>query len=193
MPWCPRTNHQLWVNRNMVLCVSLGKGKAKGVNPDRKSRVEPLRRMDGVVRLLPACPADALVPNCIDSSSPVESYQQRLEGSLDVWAEQGLHIPSPSPCSTLERTLQLITVISSIWRRKGAPRISQRTVEETIASHWIATARLKLRSPQLVRCCPATACRLHWVREAKNSLDKQAAIPYRAEKQETGRRSPSPC
>ena len=37
------------------------------------------------------------------------------------------------------------------------------TVGEMIASHWIATARLKLSSPQPVRCCPATVCLLQWV------------------------------
>ena len=40
------------------------------------------------------------------------------------------------------------------------------TVGEILGSHWTATARLKLGSPQPDRCCPATIRLPHWVHRA---------------------------
>ena len=44
-PHPPRAS-QSWVNGPAALWEALGKAKAKGVNPDEKSGVEPLRRLD---------------------------------------------------------------------------------------------------------------------------------------------------
>lgn len=48
------------------------------------------------------------------------------------------------------------------WRRAWRQGLLP-TVGEIFGSQWTATARLKLGSPQPVRCCPATARSLHWV------------------------------
>ena len=48
------------------------------------------------------------------------------------------------------------------WRRTR-PQGLLPTLGEILGSHWTAVARLKLGSPQPVRCCPATVCHPHWV------------------------------
>ena len=49
------------------------------------------------------------------------------------------------------------------------------TVGEVIQPHWIATACLKLSSPQPIRCCPATSHLLHWVHRARGISNKWTA------------------
>ena len=82
----------------------------------------------------------------------------------------------PGSVAPLERTLQRHRKVSaqhgsgqlpvlslSDWRRnerQGSPP----SVGEVFAPHWTATARLKLGSPQPIRCCPAPAYLPHWVR-----------------------------
>ena len=46
------------------------------------------------------------------------------------------------------------------------------TVGEILRSNWTANARLKLGSPQSVRCCPATVCHPHWVHGDKGPPEK---------------------
>ena len=46
-------------------------------------------------------------------------------------------------------------------------------VGEILRSHWTAIARLKLGSPQPVRCCPATVCHPHGVHRDKGPPEKQ--------------------
>ena len=60
----------------------LGKSKAKGVNSERKSGVEPLRRLAGFLSDLPATPAAALVPNCIGLSFPLDPISKAERGNL---------------------------------------------------------------------------------------------------------------
>lgn len=61
------------------------------------------------------------------------------------------------------------------WRRARRQGLLP-TVGGILGSHWTATARLKLGSPQSVRCCPATACPPHWVHGDRSKADKQAVI-----------------
>ena len=48
------------------------------------------------------------------------------------------------------------------WRRARRQELLP-TLGEVLGSHWTTTARLKLGSPQPVRCCPATVCHPHRV------------------------------
>ena len=57
------------------------------------------------------------------------------------------------------------------WRIAGRQG-SFPTVGEVIQLHWAATARLKLSSPQPIRCCPATGHLPHWVRGTQDISDK---------------------
>ena len=57
------------------------------------------------------------------------------------------------------------------WRIDGFQRPSP-TVGDVIQLHWAATARLKLSSPQPIRCCPATGHLPHWLSGAQNISDK---------------------
>ena len=54
------------------------------------------------------------------------------------------------------------------WRQGLLPAVG-----EILRSHWTAIARLKLGSPQSVRCCPATVCHPHWVHGDKGPPEKQ--------------------
>ena len=73
---------------------ALGEAQARGVNPDRKSRVKPLRRICDQTDTLPAASAAELVPNVLVFLS-FGAYQQRREGHPDAWATQVLHIICP--------------------------------------------------------------------------------------------------
>ena len=149
-------------------CESSVQHKAKGDNPDRKSGVEPHRQFRCLLTSFLATPAVYLMPNVM-----VSLFTDR-EGDSANWAAQILHtLPR---LSALERTLQLhlgadstrSTAVTGYkpmlhWRtarRQG----SYSTVGEVIQLQWIATARLKLSSPQPVRCYPATGHLFHWVR-----------------------------
>ena len=60
------------------------------------------------------------------------------------------------------------------WRRvKRQGKFS--STGGTFESHWTSTARLKLGSPQPIRCCPATVCFLHWVHGDQETSDRQTA------------------
>ena len=50
------------------------------------------------------------------------------------------------------------------------------TVGEITMSQWIATARLKLGSPQPIRCYPAMAYLLHWVRGAQRNFSTSRPV-----------------
>ena len=58
------------------------------------------------------------------------------------------------------------------WRRARRQGLLP-TVGEILGSHWTAIARLKLGSPQPIRCCPATVCHPHWVLGDKGPPEKQ--------------------
>ena len=58
------------------------------------------------------------------------------------------------------------------WRRAWRQGLLP-TVGEILGSHWTAIARLKLGSPQPVRCCPATVCHPHRVHGDKGPPEKQ--------------------
>ncbi|KAK7475598.1 hypothetical protein BaRGS_00033147 [Batillaria attramentaria] len=108
-------------------------------------------------------------------------------------------IPPAQARSALERTLQRRRKTSAQhgkWQLpvnpigEGKGRLGPLpTVGKIIASHWTATARLKLGSPQPVRCCPATACQLYWVRRVYGLIipTSKLKIPHQAEKEETRR------
>ena len=101
--WYPVTQYYLPQNHH-CLVVALGEAKAMGVNPDRKSRVEPRRR---------------LVEQCETFQQllqlrwhrryrlvlSVGPYQQHREGDPGDWAHHDFHIFRPG--LHLERSLQL--------------------------------------------------------------------------------------
>ena len=116
------------------------------------SGVKPHRRICDQTDTRPAASAAELVPNVLGFLS-FGAYQQRREGDPDAWATQVLHIICPglhpgedTPASPHQGLLS--------------------TVGEILGSHWTATARLKLGSPEPDLCCPATIRLPHWVYEA---------------------------
>ena len=58
------------------------------------------------------------------------------------------------------------------WRRARCQGLLP-MVGEILGSQWTAIARLKLDSPQPVRCCPATVYHPHWVHGDKGPPEKQ--------------------
>ena len=70
---------------------ALGKAKARGVNPEGKSGVKPLRQ---ICDQTDTPPAAELVPNVLGFLS-FGAYQQCREGDPDAWATQVLHIICP--------------------------------------------------------------------------------------------------
>ena len=62
------------------------------------------------------------------------------------------------------------------WRELGRQGLSP-TVGGIFASHWSAIARLKLGSPQPVRCWPVTVCLLQWVLGAKDNTEERTVNP----------------
>ena len=101
--WYPVTQYYLPQNHHCFV-VALGEAKAMGVNPDRKSGVEPRRR------LVEQCETFRQLlqlrwhrPYRLVLS--VGPYQQRREGDPGDWAHQDFHIFRPG--LHLERSLQL--------------------------------------------------------------------------------------
>ena len=74
--------------------VALGEAKARGVNPERKFEVKPLRQICDQTDTLPAASAAKLAPNVLGFLS-FGAYQQRREGDADAWATQVLDIICP--------------------------------------------------------------------------------------------------
>ena len=108
---------------------------------------------------------------------PLEPASKAERGTVETgWTAFSIY-PHPGSCpemklqcrSTRLKQTRGTTVTSykskADWRKFGRYGLSL-TVGEIIASQWSATARLKLGSPQPVRCRPATVCLLHWVRGA---------------------------
>ena len=112
--------------------------------------------------LFPAAPAAKPVPNVV-LCTPLEPTGEAERGIL-MHGQHSISI-SPAQACALERSLQLhctseeptrevaVTGYKSTldWRRAGRHGLSS-TVGGIIAPHWSATARLKLGSPQPVRC-----------------------------------------
>ena len=73
---------------------ALGEAMAWEVNPERKSRVKPLRQIYNQTDTLPAASASELVPNVLGFLS-FGAYQQCREGDPKAWATQVLHIICP--------------------------------------------------------------------------------------------------
>ena len=90
-------------NVSTALWVSSGEGKATGVNPDRKSGVEPLRRLDVDYDFLPATPASKLVPNVM-LSIPLDPTSKDERGILKP-GQPRISIFYAQAC-VLERSLQ---------------------------------------------------------------------------------------
>ena len=68
--------------------------KTMEVNPDYKSGVESLRRLDVSGGFLPETPAAKLIPNVLPCI-PLDPVRGGREGGRVVWAAHGLHIPLP--------------------------------------------------------------------------------------------------
>ena len=73
---------------------ALGEAKVRGVNPERKFGVKPLRRICDQSDTHPAASAAVLVPNILGFLF-FGAYQQRREGDPDAWETQVLHIICP--------------------------------------------------------------------------------------------------
>ncbi len=78
-----------------------------GVNPNRKSGVEPRRRLDGALCHLPATPAAALVPDVLANPFPLDIISNAERGNLST-GQPKFSIFFAQARSTLERTLQRI-------------------------------------------------------------------------------------
>ena len=144
------------------LVVVSGGEKAMGVNPDRKSGVEPLRRSveprDTFRQLLQprlhrlywlAFPSDPVgnaergilaTGQSRISISPAQACTWRGHFSVAVTATK----PTRETAVTSYKS-------RAYWRKLGRYGSSP-SVGGTIASHWSTTARLKLGSPQPNRC-----------------------------------------
>ena len=68
--------------------------KATEVNPEYKSGVESLRRLDVSGGFLPTTPAAKLIPNVLPRI-PLDAVSEAERGRRVVWAVHGLHIPLP--------------------------------------------------------------------------------------------------
>ena len=95
-------------------------------------------------------------------------------------------IQSPTPTSTPGEDTPAFAI--RVYTTRGATDTAYKTsldwrralrqglllkVGEILGSHWTAITRLKLGSPQPVRCCPATVCHPHWVHGDKGPPEKQ--------------------
>ena len=117
-----------------------------------------------------AAPAAKPVPNAV-LCTPLELTVKAKRGIL-MHGQHSISISLAQACA-LERSFQLhctseeptrkvaVTGYKSTldWRRVGRHKLSS-TVGGIIAPHWSATARLKLGSPQPVRCRLANVCLL---------------------------------
>ena len=68
--------------------------KAMEVNPEYKSGVESLRRLDVSGGFLPATPAAKLIPNVLPCI-PLDLVSEAKREGRVMWAAHGLHIPLP--------------------------------------------------------------------------------------------------
>lgn len=116
-------------------------------------------------------------PSCIDASRSLGYTIDVERGDMLYGQQLILHKNPPRLASPLERTLQLRRKVSTKHGKQQLPVISQSSIDVELGargcfrrwerlpmSHWTATARLKLGSPQSNRCYPVMACLLHWVR-----------------------------
>ena len=140
--------------------------KAMEVNPEYKSGVESLRRLDVSGGFLLTTPAAKLIPNVLPCIF-LDPISEAERGGCVVWATHSLHIPLPrlalwrghssltfTGASTTQKTAyRQHTGYKSLlnWRRAGCHRLSS-SVGGTIVSHWSTIARLKLCSPRPIRC-----------------------------------------
>ena len=171
---------------------------ASGVNLEENPELESLRQFVVVLNLILATPAMLLVPNCNGPAvhlDPSPTWRGGGGGGA-AWAT------ACPPHNTLQAYIHSVTYTyfhtwrghssfvirmdatrgatdtgykpSLDWRR--APRHGLLlTVGEILGSHWTGIARLKLGSPEQVRCYPATVCHPHWVHGDKGPREKQTA------------------
>ena len=162
-----------------------GEAEASGVNPEKKSGVGDPKAVPGspIRWTQPGsgiCPATALAPKR-NSLLFLWIRQCRGEGGQGAWATpcppyppaQAWTQPLPSlKCvhqpywrghsnfASGVDTTRGVTVTGDKplldWRRAWRQGLLP-PVGGILGSHWTATARLKLGSPQPIRCCPATA------------------------------------
>ena len=85
----------------------LAKQRLRGVNPDRRSGVEPLRRSGEHSKAM-ATPAAMLALTVLACHS-VRSCKQSREGDRGAWVTHVLHILHPGPCLGDETPVLLTT------------------------------------------------------------------------------------
>ena len=151
--------------------------------------MESLRQFVVVLNLILATPATTLVPNCKGPAVPLDP-SPTWRGGHAAWAT------ACPPHNTAQAYIHSITYTyfhtwrghssfairvdtsrgvtetgykpSLAWRRAWS-RALLPTVGEILGSHWTTIARLKLGSPQPVRCCPAIVCHPHRVHGVKGN------------------------
>ena len=149
--------------------------------------MEPLRQLDVDLNFILTVPATLLVPNCSSPAVPLDPSAGWSGGTScmgnslsSISQSPGLYPSTPSTIHLqphLERTLQLCHLHGVDSTQEAAdtgykPSLNWHRVQhqgllpmvgEIFVSHWTATTRLKLGSPQPVRGCPTMVCFLHWV------------------------------
>ncbi|KAK3605250.1 hypothetical protein CHS0354_037651 [Potamilus streckersoni] len=109
------TNEVSLVDGSSALWISSRQGKTTGVNPERRSGVEPLRRLDVKYDFLPPAPASK---RCQMSYSAFLWTTQGGDGDSNVWAARNLHtsrsglsLGEITPASSLsEETIRTLAV-----------------------------------------------------------------------------------
>jgi hypothetical protein len=154
--------------------------KARGVNLDYKSGAgipkavwRCLQRLSGysrgVVDTKMYCFCLSLGPiSCVERGSLLHGQQLTLHTNRPGLCPGEDTPASPHSVDTTREAVdtgyKLSAQLASSWRQGLLP-----TVGEMSMSHWTTTARLKLGSPQSIRCCPATVCLPYWVRRAQGT------------------------
>ena len=94
-----------------------GRRKGYGINPNRKSGVELLRRLEANWNSLPAAPVANLVPKCIALRS-FGSHQRGTEGVSVAWPAQGLHIFFSGLRTGEDTSVPLSSASKTTWETK---------------------------------------------------------------------------
>ena len=161
--------------------------------------MESLRQFVVVLNLILAIPTTSVVPNCNGPAvrlDPSPTWRGGGGGGGGGEGEDAAWATACTPQNNAQAYIHSVTYTHfHTWRghssfailldtTRGAtdtgymPSLDWRrawrqgllpTVGEILGSHWTAIARLKLGSPQPIRCCTTTVCHPHWVHGDKGN------------------------